>query len=301
MPPRLLTFSIVLFWLATTAWFVVRDVAPQWQTGEAPPYRLGLADEAMRHVVPARWKVIRGDRVIALLQTSLRYDEKGDAFEFRAVCQELPLYSGILPFAGKLEIAAQNYRDTIRVSRDGTLQSMETTVDLVVRSGQSPEITGRAEIAGQVRDGRWHRRFRLSSDAFGEFAPELEPADPPRGSVLNPMHPIPRLTGLEPGQRWRQRLVSPHEEILQAALTKLPGVPAVGAPSALRTRFLNAEVLAKVDIIAWDNAEHDCLIVEFRSDSGEAMTARTWVRRSDGEILRQEAESHGEKLVLQRE
>jgi hypothetical protein len=68
----------------------------------------------------------------------------------------------------------------------------------------------------------------------------------------------------------------------------LPGAPTV----------LQARVLTELQPMDWNGESHLCLIIEYR---GEEHTARTWVRQSDGLVLRQEATAHGETLVLQRE
>ena len=40
MPSRVLVFGIAIFWLATTAWFVTRDLLPHWSAGHARPIAL---------------------------------------------------------------------------------------------------------------------------------------------------------------------------------------------------------------------------------------------------------------------
>src|SRR5438552_4793099 len=303
MPSRLLTLLILIFWLATTIWFVVRDMLPEWQKGDAPPFSIELADEAIRQVVPIRWKIVRDGEPIGTLRTQLRFVEADDVYEYAAECSDLPLFDAALPLVGRIGITARKYTDVLRVTREGELRGIETQIVLAVRSGTGPPLVARAELSAEVRRGRLQRRLRVTATGLGEFAPELEPAELIRGSVLNPLHPINRISGLKPGQHWRQPLVAPHEEIIRAALAKLPGAETVAA--AIRSdkpRWLDAAVQPATETIDWDRGEVDCLVIEYHADwHGEEFTARTWVRQSDGIVLRQEAIFQGQTLVLERE
>jgi hypothetical protein len=60
-------------------------------------------------------------------------------------------------------------------------------------------------------------------------------------------------------------------------------------------------VLAEPQYIEWDGAPQPCFVIDYRAESGDDFTGRTWVRTSDGLVLRQEARSNEETLVLQRE
>jgi hypothetical protein len=303
MPSRLLTIAIVCFWLAATSWFVVRDWLPHWRSDEAPPYSIELADEAARQIAPARWKIIRGGTEIGILKTSLRFRDADDTYELTAGCSELSLMEMSLPVVGALNVGIRNYDDRLSITSDGELRSMTTDVEIVIRIGKNPEIVGRAEFGAAMHAGKMERRFRLSGERFGEFAPALELGDPIRGSVLNPLHPIHRLSGLRPGQRWRQRLIAPHEEIIQAALAKLPGASSIAASlDSGGPRWLHAEVRGQTETMEWSRGEVECLVIDYRGESpGDDIAARTWIRRSDGLVLRQEAESNGQFLVLLRD
>jgi hypothetical protein len=296
MPSRPLTLAIVVFWLATVGWFFARDVWPHWRPGDPPPYTIELADEALRQMVPVRWTFLRNGTKLGTIRTNLNYNESDDTFELSAFSKELKL-AGL----GFVEIQAEDYNDLIRVTRDGELRAMTTDVKLVV-SGLGPEFVGHAHIEARMRRGRLERQFRLEAPILGTFAPELEPAPPIRGSVLNPTHPINRINGLRPGQHWRQPLNDPRSEIIKLALGRLMnGGPAGSLPETAPVA-LAAEVLPQPQDLEWEGVAHPCLVIEYRGDlQGDEITARTWVRQSDGLVLRQEVEAHGEKLVLQRE
>src|SRR5947199_7013820 len=80
MPSRTLTSLIVAGWLASTGWFVARDVWPQLRSGEPPPFTIELADEALRQLVPTRWMVLHNGQKVGTVRTTLIYDEQSDSF-----------------------------------------------------------------------------------------------------------------------------------------------------------------------------------------------------------------------------
>jgi hypothetical protein len=303
MPSRLVTLGILVFWLATTAWFVARDLLPNWSSQAAPPFSIELADEAIRQIVPVHWQIRRDGQAIGRLRTTLRSHDEDDTYELTAACQDLPLVDTTAPVVGRIQIVIRQFEDRLRVTRDGELRSMRTAIALDVHLGSHPPLPAEAALSAEVRGRRMVRAFRLSSPGLGEFAPALDSTEPIRGSVLNPLHPLHRLSGLRPGQRWRQPLVAPHEEIIQAALAKAPGAEsAAPAFERRRPRWLDAAVRPQFERLEWNRGEVDCLVVDYRSDwHSDDLAARTWIRATDGLILRQEAESHGQSLTLERE
>jgi hypothetical protein len=279
MPSRPVTFAIIAFWLLTAGWFVSRDVLPHWRTGEPPPYTIDLADETLQHVV-IRWTFTLNDRKAGTIRTGLIYRDSDDTFEWTASSPELTLAT-----IGEISVVVRDFDDAARVTREGDLRALKTNVRLGV---QGLNLTATFEMTADVRQGRLYRHALFAAPGFARREWTLEPTDPPRGNVLNPMHPIPRITGLRPGQEWRQPLTDPRSDIIR---TIMPGLPE--SPPALQAR-----VLMEPRIIEWNGESHTCLVIEY---SGDEYTARTWVRESDGMVLRQEAEAHGETLVLQRE
>lgn len=308
MPTRFVTIGIVAFWLAASAWFVARDLLPQWRMGDAPPFTIELADEAVQQALAVRWQIRRNGQKIGELRTTLRAHEPDDTYELHAVCTELPLVDVTLPGLGPVRISIRNYDDRLRVTRDGELRAMSTEVDLVVRAGAGPPVTARAEFGAELRGPRLERRFRLASPVLGEFAPVLESRPPIRGSVLNPLHPVHRISNLRFGQHWRQPLVTPHEDVVQEALRRFapasPGVatPGLWARNEEKARWLDARVRDAPVILERDRGEVECFVIDYTGDwQGDDFIARTWVRRSDGAVLLQEAESQNQRLTLERE
>jgi hypothetical protein len=291
MPSRTVTLVIVAFWLLTAGWFIDREVLPVWRSGDAPPYTIELADEAMPKLqAPVRWECTLKDQPIGRINTGLTHRPKDDTFELTATSVKLSL-----PF-GPITITTENYEDRVRVTREGELLDMKTAADLSVR-GVGPPLKGRFELSAEVRNGRLNRRALFTATAMGAYQPTLPSTDPPHGRLLNPMHPVPRVTGLRPGQSWKQPLTDPRTDILravyeQAGLDKIIPLPQPPAD-------LTATVMSQPRILKRSTSNRPCWVIEYRGD--EDYIARTWVAASDGEVLRQEAGWHGEMLILQRE
>ncbi len=288
MPPRLLSVAIVVFWLATTGWLVSRELWPHLQPGEPPPFAIDLVDEAQRQSVPVRWVITRNGKKIGLAHTRVEYREADDTFALHSDVRNLQLSSGLLA-----TVSVQRLDTTYRVGRGGELRAMSADVQAKVEvtlPKLEAKVTG--HVSGEVRDRRFVSRcwVELPSGERQEFTPEPVEVSA-QGTVLNPLHPVNRVAGLRPGQRWRMPAINPLSEALgRSAAGVLPAGP----------RFLDARVLPEPQPLKWGKSDVPCLVIEYRGEQGE-VNARTWIRQSDGLVLRQEATQSGELLVLQRE
>ncbi len=135
----------------------------------------------------------------------------------------------------------------------------------------------------------------------GKTEVKLDPIDAPSGNILNPLHPVPKIKGLRPGRRWRMPILNPLGDAIEPAIKavfeknnlqppqiKLPTGPA----------FVDAEVLSETATIKVNDQEYPCWIIEYR---GDERPAHTYVRVSDGAVMRQEAYALGEQITLRRE
>jgi hypothetical protein len=291
MPSRFLTLVIVSFWLATTGWFVAREFATRWHTGDPPPYTIEFADEALKNAPAVRWKLFRNGNQIGTVRTGLQYNEADDSFRLVAESSRIDVLN-----ARWIQVSARDLKTELRVNRDGELRGMRTGVTLDIQ-----DMAVRVEVAAEVIGRRIERTCRINSP-LGKFAPDLQPVAYTRGSVLNPLHPVNRVAGLKPGQRWQVPLVDPLGDALKAALQEAVarqlGREMPAAPVDAASRFLAGEVLPATRELDWEHGVHECFVIEYR---GDEYTARTWVRVADGLVLRQEAQSTDEELVLQRE
>lgn len=290
MPPRLVIVAIVIFWLAASAWLFQREIWPRLRTGEPPPFTIELADEAIRSAPRIGWRVFRGTKRLGTVQTWTRYHAEDDTFELHS---QIP-GAFELGTIGPLLVQASRASSMYRISRDGSLKAIVTEGILTV-PGLNVEV--RLSLQGSVDGNLFIPRGRV---AFGDQVEVLELPSVPvsrQGSVLNPMHPVNRIRGLRKGQYWQVPLVDPLRDSLLAMLRKNPAAQIV-LPKETHSRLLRAEVLPQSRSIIWWGDEVMCLVVEYQSDD---LAARTFVRESDGLVLRQEATSWGDTLVMERE
>jgi hypothetical protein len=296
MPPRSLVLAIVFFWVATTGWLFYRDLWPRLRSGQPPPYTIDLADEAQRSGPPIPWNVFRGHTRVGEILTGLEYRESDDTFELHSKAAQPLDWGQIGPFWIRFKRISSMYR----VTRDGRLREIVADVTIDVRGiGLMRALGGSAtaHIAGKVEDRRFVPRGWMS---FGESLTQL-PLEPvevaSEVSVLNPLHPINRVTGLRKGQHWQMPLLNPLNDSLMALLKKDPGAEFLLRDHA-GVRILQAEVLSETSFLYWKRRKVPCLVIEYRSDEA---TARTWVRESDGLVLRQEASCWGDQVVMVRD
>jgi hypothetical protein len=292
MPSRSIILAIVVFWLATTGWLIYRDLRLRLLPGEPPPYTIDLADEAEMSTI--RWSVFRDDhpKPTGYAKTKVRYNEADDMFE---ISGEFKLWSsGIMQGS-----ADMLFEGVYSVTREGRLRAIDARATLFQATDarttllKGTDVLGSARIEGTVQDRRF--KPRLTLDVRGALhlerdLPTVEVSE--RGNVLNPLQPVNRLGGLRKGQHWRMPLVHPLNDAISAAVSSLLKQEVPGVSS------LDAEVLPETHALEWGHILVPCLVVEF---TGEDVRVRTWVRESDGSVLRQEVEQHGEKLALQRD
>jgi hypothetical protein len=309
MPSRIVQALIVCFWLATLGWFGHREIWPRLFPGRAPPFVIELADEATAQG-QTFWTLYRDDREIGKAKTSLKYLNVDDTFEFACEMKDIELHD-----SNTICIYVATMTNRYVVSRAGELRSMSTHGDLRVENQRRPErrvagsalFTASANFEGHVVDGKLLRTAKITLPFLGDVAPKLEPMDAPRGNVLNPMHPVPRVTGLRPGQHWRMPVFNPMGDAvaptLQAAGQQSKLTPkGSSVPVPTGPTYLDAEVLSERALIPWNGRDFECYVIEYRSSGGEH-TARTYVRVRDGLVLRQEANVLGERerFVMQRD
>jgi hypothetical protein len=283
MPPRPFVLAIVLFWLATTGWLFRRDLWPKLRPGQPPPFTIDLSTEAQRQPA-AYWTIYRNETKIGVAETVTRYNERDDTFSFHGRIQRLDL--------GIMQMHAMS--GVYRVTREGRLR--DVSVQLSVKLLAFPlQMSFRLE--GEVRNDQFYATVELDAPQLGKVELELDPVPvAANGSILNPLHPVNRIVGLRPGQHWRMPLVDPLRDALAAAVEKTLGKSLAGS---FGVRYLDAEVLAKTEPVRWEGSDWPCLVIEYTGDDGTL--ARTWVRESDGLVLRQLATLPGERLVLQRD
>lgn len=298
MPTRPFICAILLFWTGTSGWLFYRDLWPRIRPGQPPPFTIDLADEARRQIFSTRWTVYRNDQKIGRVETYVRYRAREDLFDLVSEVPETkPLEFKFAFF--QLE-ARKPTRFWFAVTREGILRETHVLVSLHV-----PSITvfgipaGILEIRldGEIKNGQFEPTGSVSwNGSVTTLALDPVPIQN-QGSMLNPLNPVNRVSGLRRGQYWRMPLVDPMAESLRALVRQHPALSFV-IKEDQGTQEVRAEVLAETQTIGYDNIPEPCLVIEYQNDR---VLAHTWVRERDGLVLRQDATLGGEKLVLERE
>ena len=288
MPPRLLILAIVLFWLGSFAWLFYRDLWPRLRSGEPPPFTIDLADEARQHNIRVKWTILRGDTRIGTAETWVDYCKEDDTFEFHNKVEHLNV-GGL----GLIRLKVENMTDMYRVARDGSLR--EILIDTSV-GVDALRFHAQLHIEGKV-DGAWFKPRAYVEFGRDHYDLELEPVQVSgRGNVTNPLHAVNRITGLRPGRHWQTPMFDPLSVSLRAMAQKDPALQFLLEKIPEGT-MLQAEVLRETPQLRYDNRFYGCLVIEYRSNN---MIARTYVRESDGLVLRQAASIWGDQVTLER-
>lgn len=307
MPPRSGIALIVLFWIAVTGYIVHRDLWPRLFGDVPPTVLIELSDEATQ-AVPARWTIYRGREKVGSLTTELRYDEKQNVFRFTSRYHELTL-----EMTG-LSVRIPEMFTVLDVDRQGAVRAQSLSGKLIgmVRAGPVTVFEAKADVQvqGTVENGMMQGNCKIDSP-LGKLEQDLEPVPVPAGQALNPLQPVNRLRGVRPGQRW---VIHESNPLAEAASAMVEGIIKEHAGKALaslnRSGYNRQEYVARVlpeaeypppamrKKLGSEEPPALCWVIEYR---GEQATAKTWVRVSDGKVLRQEASGQGEVLVLERE
>jgi hypothetical protein len=289
MPPRWLTVAIVAFWLGMNGWLFWRDLWPDWQPGQPPAYEVGPLDEVQKEQRPwTVWSVLQDGHKVFRGETRIRHPA-GQRGVYELEARFAP--GGATRPARLSGCRLTGLASTYRV-KDGDLLAVDVKFDVVPEAAVFLDLRQRdltLHIHGEVQG----RRFapRLDAELPGvlkkSFAlPEVEVSR--HGTVMMPLHPVERVRGLSPGQRWRVPVFDPVLDSL-SALAAGGGGP----------RVLDARVLERPELFSWGKRQdEECLVIEY---TGEETEARTWVSRRNDQVLCQEATLSGSRWAMNRE
>jgi hypothetical protein len=159
---------------------------------------------------------------------------------------------------------------------------------------KDPPTLGTLRVRGVVANGTMTGRAEISFGGL-DLSGDLEPTPVPGGLPLNPLQPVNRLRDVRGGLQWKVHESNPLFEAGVAALRKKLGF---GGGAQAAKKSLVAKVGSSPQDLLWQDELVPCWVIEYRRDE---VVARTWVRVSDGKVLKQEAFEKGETLVFERE
>jgi hypothetical protein len=290
MPSRRFVALVALFWLVTTGYVVYRDVWPVFFSSGPPPVGIDLADEAAQNIA-TRWKVLWNGKQVGVLDSQMKYLEADDTFRFTTK------YKNLRVEVAGMTVVVPELTNTIRVSRAGDLREQTAEGRLELEFGGAKVGEVRVNLEGVVTGGQLITKLDGTADlpVLGRktLNKTLDPVPVPKGQPLNPMQPVNRIAGVRPGRRWVVHESNPLNDAVRAVASDF-GVK----PPEQTKRPLIGEVLSEPRDLDWNGQRVSCWVIEYRRDEVEV---RTWVRVSDGKVLKQEAFQKGESLVIERE
>jgi hypothetical protein len=296
MPPRWFSLLIIAAWLSMTGWLVWSEVRSHLEADEQPSFVPDLVDEAQPERSWISWRVY--------LEGRAHGAGPGETFTARTVTEitekpdiEYTLRFRFEPHNGTVDgmdlgdLRLHRLNSLYRIDQKGRLVALETDIGF---DRTIPLTNERMEFAfalnAEVRDGLFHSRFHA-----GTGDKEMTGALPPvalqhKGSVILPLHPVNKLSGLRLGQTWRTPIVNPMADALAAY-----------AGISLEPRRLVARVRPSYEMLPDEAKEIACLVIDYEEQGdGEKTLPRTWVRAVDGLVLRQEATLNGKRIVMHR-
>lgn len=282
MPAVRYQLGIILVWLLTTAWFVRDEILPF--TGDADVgYETILsarkADETTfwtiqldgQYAGQARTRVHPVSDGTATIFAILRLDDLQTLARRRVGRQG---HVRRLTGSEGLEL-----RSVLRISPEGKIAA----VDLEVRMSEASIFAALHGIAdGDVL------RFRVEGlDEIPAIPRTFDYAVPEDAIMLERLAPVDRIPGLYQGRTWTTRSVNPIAALPGPLRWLLGGEPV----EVIRNRVTGTET------IKLDGQHVICHVIEHHQSQ---MIGRTWVRVTDGRVLRRTFRLGGMMMTLDR-
>jgi len=298
MPPRWVTFAILVFWLGMTSWFCYREIWPYYRPGQPPPISFGLTDEVGGNA--ALWDVYSDDKFVGTGKSEVQRRSNRTyelSSELKFLYFDIHVQASKIPFIGflvdtakipKITLEVNKLTNHFRVTSDGDLLGMGGKTVATFRMDKLDPLQFNVEFHGRVEDNMLTLHLSSDQPAFKSMLEALPPPEPMRvdHNVLNTMHLLDRLPGLRDGQQWSIPLINP--------TGMLPGVG-----QEMSVPRLEASVV--VGELTWNGDPTPCWKIEYRQPGGVEAVAATWVRRSDALVVRQEASYAKTHLIFQRQ
>lgn len=273
MPNRFICVAILLFWTIAAGTLFTRDVLPNYLLGPPPDLRtISQADESPG---PTRWSILAADegksnslRSVGQVTTDTRRKRDG----WVRMTSLAWIDAGELLQGSSLDTQPSErigIQGACEIDRSGNLQNFRIGVRFDERD--SPEVLS---LEGRLKKDAMEVMTKGKGLLGFMNGTHLIPYQP-RSIIQNSFGPLERMPGLQVGQTWETRVVS----------------PLTGAIQSCRVR------VEKQEAIVWGNNAIMTLKVVTKMTP---ISLATWVR-PDGLVLRQEIPFTPKvKLLLER-
>jgi hypothetical protein len=108
---------------------------------------------------------------------------------------------------------------------------------------------------------------------------------------------VNRINGVRAGREWVVHEVNPLAEAVAVLFREKLSETGLSMPEKKRDPLI-ARVSSTTQDMTWKDEPVPCWVIEYRDAE---VKARTWVRASDGKVLKQEAFEKGEQLTVLRD
>ncbi len=277
MPPRILTWSIVIAWTAMTSWLFYHDLWPRLRPGDPPPFKIDFADEVLVKRPPVRWTVSRNGKATYVMKSEMTYDAELDQFEISSELSPRPSLPENAPLLERITM-----KSVYIVTRDGDLRKFSITTNVPI-FGEVIMV----KLNGEYRDDQLFSWVEIPASGIKKHWDPVKVVA--KGNALNPLQPMDRLPHVQPGREWNMTLSEP---LIDALSGVVPGL------KDNSVKQLHAQVLADEFTLPFGSREETCYVIEY---TAEDANGKTWVRTTDGLVLKQEFTLRDDDWVLLRE
>ena len=269
MPSRWAQVVIVVFWLLMTGWLVRRDLLPSLGYGELT-YRSLLAERAVEE--HTYWTMKIDDQPVGSITSTVRPHGDG-SYSLVSLAHLRQSFLGDEEPDGPTGI---------RISSDFSINALGKLQRFQVRISVE-DASLQFGVRGLVQD----RQLTVSIDGLPMFSEPMVLPIEPEALMCDVFSSIDKLPDLRVGKSWSTRTINPFSTILS---------PGAWLGNSRPTIEVTRHEVRKTEPIIWNGTMWDCFLVEHRHSS---MVARTWVRRQDDRVLRQEVPFGGWKITLE--
>ncbi len=282
MLSRWYSVTVVVFWLSTMSWLVVRKVLPPMLVGEPPSYDRILADSPHAPDVVSWDILLDGQPLGRAVNRRELLDDEITRYDSRVLLERLPF--GKLPIARLSGLAS---------GKDGDLIDLDLETHSIVEVDPLGRLVS-FEI--ELRLGPLQRAVVLLGTVdvdqlsltvhAGDFSYETSSYIGDKTMIADSLSPQPQLPGLRLGQHWTVPVYNPL------------------SPQNRPVEILQATV-ERQELLFWNHSAVNTLVVAYRRDSDSGLgadaepQARAWVRR-DGAVLKQQIQLFGSWLEFVR-
>jgi len=277
MPRPSLRIAILFFWLVMTGWLVKDEVMPRLGFGELD-YRAVLQERARKKTT--RWRIELGPRQIGWATTEVDPQTDGSFGIITVLSLNLSEFTrgNAVDRLDSHESTMVDMTSDIFVDPLGRLETLDVELAITPPRARTP---ARVNFTGKVQG----ETLEISTQGLGAPFKNLRLPVNSQSFFADKLVPLDHIPDLRVGKKWTTRTVNPFV--------------ALSGPFSMLFRGQSIEVVQNevvgVETIQLDEQSWRCHLIEHRRDE---TFSTTWVRISDGKVLRRDVKFGGIVLTF---